>query len=110
MKNWPTITVLSYPTIDFDFYHFYRLFILFCLFGPLVLAGEYVPGTPGAPWSMDEVLAVKAKLYGIFSTRGQSFTAGAVPRPQPFEKWFLWASAAKALRLGFHDCLKYKGG
>ena len=29
----------------------------------LILAdSSYVPGTPGAPWTRDEVLAVKAKL------------------------------------------------
>mmetsp|Transcript_56314 Transcript_56314/g.103346 ORF Transcript_56314/g.103346 Transcript_56314/m.103346 type:complete len:1241 (-) Transcript_56314:62-3784(-) len=29
------------------------------------VSGEYVPGTPGAPWTQEEVLAVRAKLWKI---------------------------------------------
>ena len=48
----------------------------------------YTPGTPGGPWTKDELLAVKAKLFRIYRLR----------------------SAPKAVRLGFHDCLKYTDG
>ena len=63
--------------------------LLSLLLGPC-LGGRYVPGTPGAPWTTEEMVMVKAKLYNIF--RGN-----AEMGPQ-------------ALRLGFHDCLRYKDG
>merc|ERR1719239_445967 len=50
--------------------------------------GVYTPGTPGGPWSKDELLVVKAKLYRLYRLR----------------------LAPKAVRLGFHDCLKYTDG
>ena len=46
----------------------------------------YVPGEPGAAWTMEELLIVKAKLYAVFNHWG------VLP--------------PKFLRLGFHDCLK----
>ena len=51
----------------------------------------YTPGTPGGPWSKDELLAVKAKIYRLFRTK-------------------MGKLAPKAVRLGFHDCLKYADG
>ena len=53
-------------------------------------AGDpYVPGNPGAAWTQDEILITKAKFF----------------------YWFGWTdSAAKHLRLGFHDCIKYADG
>ena len=51
-------------------------------------AGPYVPGTPGGPWTKQELLHVKSKLYGIFK----------------------WGRAPQALRLSFHDCVKYQDG
>merc|ERR1712156_350936 len=47
------------------------------------------PGTPGAPWTDYELLTVKAKLFRLFR---------------------YGISAPAVLRLGFHDCLKYKDG
>ena len=35
---------------------------LLLLLYPLFVHSTYVPGTPGAPWTDEEVLAVKAKL------------------------------------------------
>ena len=64
---------------------------------------EYVPGTPGAPWTLEEMLTVKAKLHSIFYS-------GFVANQLPLSEHWRWFSAAKALRLGFHDCLKYKDG
>ena len=36
--------------------------LLVLLLYPLYVQASYVPGTPGAPWTDEEVLAVKAKL------------------------------------------------
>ena len=36
--------------------------ILVVLLYPLCVHSTYVPGIPGAPWSNEEVLAIKAKL------------------------------------------------
>ena len=64
---------------------------------------EYVPGTPGAAWTLEEMLVVKAKLFGIFGKHGGFRTGEGTG-------WEHWFSERKALRLGFHDCLKYKDG
>ena len=50
--------------------------------------GVYVPGTPGGPWTQQELLAVKSKLFSLFRR----------------------ALAPQVLRLSFHDCVKYKDG
>ena len=79
---------------------------------------RYVPGTPGAPWSHQEVLTVKSKLYSIFSGRGGYAALEQIygkPPSNPsnwmdFPNWMDVPNAAKMLRLGFHDCLKYKDG
>ena len=76
--------------------------LLLLLILPLVLGDPYVPGNPGAPWTEYELITgevffkkshlcsqVKAKLF----------------------RWFrLGNSAPGVVRLGFHDCLKYKDG
>ena len=41
-----------------------------CLLFPLLAGSSYVPGTPGAPWSEEEVLAVKAKIRRTFAMGG----------------------------------------
>merc|ERR1719450_424633 len=65
------------------------LFLLLLIL-PLALGtSPYVPGTPGAPWTDYELLTVKAKLFRLFR---------------------VGISAPAVLRLGFHDCLKYKDG
>ena len=66
-----------------------KLFVTSCfLVGVL---GVYTPGTPGGPWSKDELLAVKGKIYRLFRIK-------------------MGKLAPKAVRLGFHDCLKYADG
>ena len=88
---------------------------------PIVLADEYVPGTPGASWSEEEIMIVKAKLQAIFRRNGgydalhQLYPDGS---PGPWESgsfnfssngigmWQIIPDAPKVLRLGFHDCLK----
>ena len=53
-------------------------------------AGDpYVPGNPGAPWTEEQILIMKAKFFNYFS---------------------LCDCAQKHLRLGFHDCIKYTDG
>ena len=47
-----------------------------------------IAGTPGGPWSEQELLAVKSKLFSIYRL----------------------GYAPKALRLSFHDCIKYADG
>merc|ERR1719450_829633 len=66
------------------------MLFLLLLTSPLVQGtSPYVPGTPGAPWTDRELLTVKAKLFRLFR---------------------YGISAPAVLRLGFHDCLKYKDG
>ena len=47
----------------------------------------------GAPWSAEEIAIVKSKLKSLFRSEYRGFT---IP-----------GSAPKALRLAFHDCLRY---
>ena len=50
--------------------------------------------TLGAPWSAEEIAIVKSKLYSLFKSQYAGFSS--------------WpGSAPKALRLAFHDCLRY---
>ena len=51
--------------------------------------GVYIPGNPGGSWTKDELMIVKAKLYRLYGNR---------------------ILAPPAVRLGFHDCLKYADG
>ena len=83
----------------------YRHWILFLLFAGSVHSNPYVPGTPGAPWTEEEVLIVKAKFYSIFSNGG-GFTALNQISPGHFANWMDVPNAPKVLCLGFHDCLK----
>ena len=77
---------------------------------PLIQGQEYVPGTPGAPWTKEEVLIVKSKLFAIYNNGGWAAlhelyggsSHGATGNRVP--------NAAKVLRLGFHDCVKYDDG
>ena len=74
-------------------------------------AAAYTPGSPGAAWSRAEVLAVKAKLRMSFSKAwampGWANTALGTTDPGDNGGGY---SAAKVLRLTFHDCLKYTDG
>ena len=68
-------------------------------------ASEYVPGTPGGPWSEDEVLIVKSKIHTIINGNG------CRAMRQLFGQFWdcrssIGPDAAKFIRLGFHDCLK----
>ena len=89
---------------------------IFALFIAVATA-TYVPGAPGAPWTDEELRIVKAKLYAIY-TKGTAALAQLYGSDEVYNKRggvtekFQGAgpSAPKMLRLGFHDCLKYKDG
>ena len=91
--------------------------ILFSLF--LLVAGEYAPGTPGGPWTFNELLVVRAKLWSLMiDGRAQTVYKKIPYNERPMadeldEKWIdkgLQFFPAKLLRLSFHDCFKYTDG
>ena len=73
------------------------------------LAEKYVPGTPGASWSFEEMLIVKAKLYSVFSKNG-GYKALRTIYGENMGNWVSVPTEPKYLRLAFHDCLKYEDG
>ena len=85
----------------------------------LSVTGEYTPGTPGGPWTYDELLVVRAKLWSLMiDGRAQTLYKKIPYNDRPMageldEKWMnkgLQFFPAKLLRLIFHDCLKYTDG
>ena len=74
--------------------------------------------SPGASWSEEESLIVKAKLYAILGdNEGGSSVVNKQYLPLypelGYKKWpevKSYPSAGKFLRLGFHQCLKYSDG
>ena len=83
--------------------------LLFLLFFVSCFAEKYVPGTPGASWSLEETLIVKAKLYSIFSKNG-GYKALRTIYGERVGNWVSVPTEPKYLRLAFHDCLKYEDG
>jgi len=71
-------------------------------------ATPYVPGQPGAPWTAAEMLAVRAKLHRVFTEGLAIYHELGLPRVGEYHTAV--PNGAKALRLGFHDCLKYADG
>merc|ERR1711892_908221 len=78
----------------------------------------YTPGSPGGPWSAEEVLIVKAKLWRMFSTdEARKMVLEGTPA-SPGHNTDIYNDvvgmfntiAPKTLRQGFHDCLKYPDG
>merc|ERR1719384_1765254 len=74
-----------------------------------------VIGQPGAPWTEEEALIVKAKLYAIIGQYQQQVANEYLSlHPEVgFSKWpenKSKPSAPKLLRLGFHQCLKFSDG
>ena len=84
------------------------IFLLFSYFS-LCLADKYVPGTPGASWSFEEMLIVKAKLYSVFSKNG-GYKALRTIYGENMGNWVSVPTEPKYLRFAFHDCLKYEDG
>ena len=87
------------------FRFFWSLFLI-----SVVNAGEYVPGTPGAPWTKEEVLIVKSKLFSIFHAWGGDNALLDINNGNRTFTWMDVPDEGKVLRLGFHDCLKYEDG
>ena len=87
-----------------------RVTLLF-LFGVSQIHSVYVPSTPGGTWTQDEVLAVKAKLRYSFARNWamarQANTALGTTDPGDNGGGY---TAAKVLRLTFHDCFLYTDG
>ena len=77
----------------------------------LCYSAEYVPGTPGAAWSKQEVLTVKSKLYSVFANGGwEALNQLYEGKPAHNATWMDVPTVGKVLRLGFHDCIKYQDG
>ena len=73
--------------------------------------------SPGAAWTEQETLIVKAKLYAILGEYGHGGTVvNEYLQLHPELGYSHWPefesmpTAAKFLRLGFHSCLKYPDG
>ena len=80
---------------------------------------EYSPGTPGAPWTKDEMLVVKAKLWHVMSLTkvetGNLYKSlqrahGIDEGPLKYTALYVNRMAATWLRLGFHGCFPDKEG
>ena len=92
--------------------------ILLTILLPWSNVAVHTPGTPGAPWTAEEVLTVKAKLWRIFSGNEaeKMVVEGTPASPEPNadiyieSKGSLFTIAPKALRQGFHYCLRYSDG
>ena len=80
----------------------------------LALSCSFVSSHQGSPWSEEEAIIVKAKLYSVIN-QGM-FTSKEYLKLHPelgLDKWseqFTLPGAAKLVRLGFHQCLKYSDG
>ena len=66
---------------------------------------EYVPGSPGAAWSQEELLIVRAKLWRLFTNNWvykveDSFELFGLPPPDPEND--LGFFPAKVLRLRYN--------
>merc|ERR1719483_527731 len=86
--------------------------ITMALLAPLS-SGEYVPGSSGGPWSSEELLDVRAKLWRIFADDQAPKMYSTLPEnelPTPSMADDLGFFPAKLLRLSFHDCLRYVDG
>ena len=101
------------------------LLVIFCIHQVL---GEYVPGTPGAAWTEEEMLAVKHRLHlimidplaalkqvpkGPVSFKDGKQFSGAEIYHQMDEVWdqgvhlhdSVLPNLPKLIRLAFHDCV-----
>ena len=95
-----------------------RIFFCYLIFTGVIQA-RYVPGTSGADWNQEEVIVVKAKIRKAFTTgwadlSKKALSAIGLPAEElknenvyHHSKGF---NAQKALRLSFHDCVKYVDG
>ena len=97
--------------LDFLANFYFRVLCSLLLGLTFVNAGEYVPGEPGAPWTKEEVLIVKSKLYSIFHAWGGDNALREIYNGTlNGHNWMDIPDEGKVLRLGFHDCLLYEDG
>merc|ERR1719474_1209750 len=94
-----------------------------------IAAEKYVPGTPGAPWSLEEIIAVKGHLTWIMKDSRNALSRvpagpvsalkGAMMTGADILERFdnvidegnhlhdaVLPEIAKMVRLSFHDCIK----
>ena len=78
------------------------------------LVPSHVSAQPGAPWTEEEVLIVKAKLYAVFQFSLKVSREYYSLHPElGIKEWpegGTRPNAPKMLRLGFHQCLKFSDG
>ena len=77
-----------------------------------ILAVQSQSPDGGAPWTEDEAQIVKNKIIRMFDSGGSvlnEFKKLHPDRASDFKASEIGNGAPQALRLGFHDCLKYKG-
>ena len=83
-----------------------------------IVSGEYVPGTRGGEWTLEELLIVRAKVWSLLKEgSAKSAYEKIKPNDLPIKDlnpdWInrgLQFFPAKLLRLSFHDCVRYKDG
>ena len=75
-------------------------------------AGSYVPGTPGTIWSNEELSETKEKLLWVMKNPKSALqcTSGGSHAAYYYQYYYqdldsILPTAAKIVRLGFHDCL-----
>ena len=93
--------------------HILLFALLICIVG-----GEYVPGTRGGEWTLEELLIVRAKVWSLLK---EGLAKNAYKKLKPNEQPIKdlnpdWMNRgfqhfpAKLLRLSFHDCVRYIDG
>ena len=125
IKHVECLLIRLLETFNFEQYNFVNMLLCVCLlvFSASLLVSSSVPG---APWTGEETLIVKAKLLTIMTGNGKSNGPGVVKENlagykeigreylalHPELDWASWyhgksyPKAPKFLRLGFHGCLK----
>ena len=68
----------------------------------------YVPGTPGGPWTAEEISITRQKILQMLSPVSEVLETN-------YDDWVDEKNVAKLsensfIRLGFHDCLRYEDG
>ena len=106
-----TYSIYCHPLSAGDCNHS-RMLVVTLLFIVSTLASS----DPGATWTEEESLIVKAKIYASLINDRRSRSNDYLelhPEMFPFDKWperKSLPSAAKLIRLGFHHCLKNSDG
>merc|ERR1719346_458992 len=67
-----------------------------------------VSGQPGSEWSESEILIIKEKILYVIQNSGRA--ANEYKKRYPDRSYISQTipNAAKMLRLGFHDCVRYQ--